>query len=184
MQNFISILRGINVGSHNKIKMPELKSLYEELKCKDVITYIQSGNVICNIANNITDQQLSKKIEKKILEKFGYKVPVITRTVAEMEGVLLANPFIKQSGIDIEKLHVTFLADVPSQPAVDNIKKFDYPPDKFIIIDKEAYLYCPVNYGNTKLSNTFFENKLKATATTRNWRTVNALVKLATAKPI
>ncbi len=182
MQTLISILRGINVSGYNKIKMAELKILFEELKCKDVETYIQSGNVVCKTGANITAEQFSDKVKKKILDKFGFDVPVITRTVEEMRQVLTTNPLPKEKDIDIEKLHVTFLSEEPQQQQLEAIKKYDYPPDKFVIIGKEVFLYCPVSYGNTKLSNTFFENKLKVTATTRNWRTINTLLELATSK--
>lgn len=182
MQTLISILRGINVGGHNSIKMADLKTLYEELKCKDITTYIQSGNVVCGADGSVSAEQFSKKVEKRILEKFGFNVPVITRTVDEMEQVLAASPFINQPGVDAEKLHVTFLSESPQQSNIEAIKKYDYSPDKFIIAGKQVYLHCPVTYGNSKLSNTFFESKLKVTATTRNWRTINILVELAANK--
>jgi uncharacterized protein (DUF1697 family) len=97
-----------------------------------------------------------------------------------MEHAISVNPFLKQSKIDIEKLHITFLAEIPEQENVESIRNINYSPDKFIIIDKEVYLYCPNGYGITKLSNNFFEQKLKIKATTRNWRTVNKLFEMAT----
>ncbi len=179
METYISILRGINVGGKNKIKMPDLKEMYEELKFKDIVTYIQSGNIIFNSNQNVSNQNLAKKIEKGISEKFKLAVPVIIRTINEMESILKINPFLKMPGIDIEKLHVTFLEEIPEQLKLKEVAKYDYSPDKFIIINKEVYVYCPDGYGMTKLSNNFFENKLKTGATTRNWRTVNKLVELA-----
>ncbi len=179
METYISILRGINVGGHNKIPMTGLKDLYEELNLKNIITYIQSGNVIFKFAKVPSEQGLAKKIEKKILEKYGFDVPVIIRSLNEIENTLVTNPFLKQDGIDIEKLHVTFLSDVPQKAQLEAIKKYYHSPEKFIILGKEVYVYCPNGYGNTKISNTFFENKLKVTATTRNWKTVNKLADLA-----
>ncbi len=175
MGKFISILRGINVGGSRIVPMKELKSLYEEMGFKNVITYIQSGNVIFE-ANKLSN--LPDKIEKKIKEKFQLEVPVIIRSVDEMRNAISANPFIKQKGIDISKLHITFLAEAPKKTEMENIKKYDYSPDKFIVLDKEVYLYCPNGYGTSKLSNSFFENKLKVKATTRNWKTVKKLAEL------
>ncbi len=175
METFISILRGINVGGNRIVPMKELKSLYEDMGFKDVITYIQSGNVIFE-ANKVS--KLPDKIETKIKEKFQLEVPVIIRSVEEMRAAIAANPFIEQKGIDITKLHITFLEDIPKKTELENIKKYDYPPDKFIIINMEVYLYCPNGYGTSKLTNNFFENKLKVKATTRNWKTVNKLVEL------
>ncbi len=178
MERFISILRGINVGGQRKLPMEQLKSLFEGLNYKDVFTYIQSGNVIFT-ADKIPPPVLEKIIEKKISEKFNMEVPVIIRQVPEMASILAINPFLKIKGIDIEKLHVTFLEKIPGQNELNNIEKYDYSPDKFSIIKKEVFLYCPGGYGKTKLSNNFFESKLKVKATTRNWKTVNKLAGLA-----
>jgi uncharacterized protein (DUF1697 family) len=80
-------------------------------------------------------------------------------------------------------MHVTFLAELPEEKYFEAIRKFDYPPERFEIVGKDIFLYCPNGYGTSKLSNSFFENKLKVSATTRNWRTVNTLVEIATGKP-
>ena len=180
MQKYISILRGVNVGGR-KVPMANLKSLYEDLGFKEVITYIQSGNVIFK-ADKTSGQTLEKIIEKKINEIFNMAVPVIIRRVREMKNVLANNPFLKMKGIDINKLHVTFLEKLPGQNELDNTKKYDYTPDRFIIAGREVFLYCPGGYGKTKLSNNFFESKLKVHATTRNWKTVNKLVEIAAGK--
>jgi uncharacterized protein (DUF1697 family) len=182
METYISILRGINVSGQKKIKMSDLKAMYEELKFKDVISYIQSGNVIFKADKKLSSIDLSKKIEKKISEKYKFDVPVIIRTIAEMKKVLTVNPFLRQKGIDIERLYVTFLADTAKKVELEKIEKLDYSPEKFIIIGRVVYLYCPIGYGKTKLSNNFFENKLKVTATTRNWNTVNKLVEMGDGK--
>jgi len=175
MPVFLSILRGINVSGHRKVPMVELKTLYEELNFKNITTYIQSGNVVFNASNG---KDLSKQIEQKISKKYNFDVPIIIRTVDEMQNVLNNNPFLKSKNIDLEKLHITYLADNPLSENLDKIKTYNYEPDLFHIIGKEIYLYCPNGYGNTKLNNAFFENKLKVTATTRNWRTTNELFKI------
>lgn len=179
MQTFISILRGINVGGYKKILMTDLKSLYETLRFDNVITYIQSGNVIFNTDKNKSDTELAAEIEYEILAKYGFNVPVIIRSLEEMKNTLSVNPFQGQKGINPEKLHVTFLSEVPGEKELTAIVKYDYPPDKFSIIGSEVYLHCPNGYGTSKLNNNFFESKLKMKATTRNWNTVNKLVELA-----
>jgi uncharacterized protein (DUF1697 family) len=178
MKTYISILRGINVGGHKKVPMAELKALYQDLKFTDIITYIQSGNVVFKSNVKLTTSEISKKIEKKILEKFNFEVPVLVREADEMEKIVKSNPFLKDKSIDTDKLHITFLTEVPSKLNLDWLNNYNFPPDKFIIEGKEVFLHIPDSYGNTKLSNTFFENKLKVGATTRNWKTVNKLVEL------
>jgi uncharacterized protein (DUF1697 family) len=179
---FISILRGINVGGNKKILMPELKTMYEALGFSDVTTYIQSGNVVFNSRDKFSDQEISSIISQGIVQKFHFEVPVIVRTIEDLQNVLHTNPFPKDKSLLLEKMHVTFLAEQPQDARLETILQFDFLPDKFTVIGKEVYLYCPGGYGETKLSNTFFENKLKVTATTRNWNTVNKLMEIATGK--
>ena len=179
MQTYISILRGINVSGQKKILMVDLKLLLEKMKFENVTTYIQSGNVVFKSSTELTDLELSKKIETEIFKKYKFEVPVIIRTQQELENVISSNPFLKEKNINIEKLHVTFLSEKPNKGLLESIAHLNFSPDRFFINGKEVYLYIPESYGETKLSNKFFENKLKVTATTRNWKTVNKLGEIA-----
>lgn len=179
MTTYISILRGINVSGQKKVLMADLKELYASLGFTEVTTYIQSGNVIFKTSGDLSAGDLCNKIEKAIEGRYKFQVPVIIRNAGEINAILSSNPFLAEKGIDPERLHVTFLGKDPQPSELSAILKFDYPPDRFAIIGKEVYLYCPGGYGNTKLSNSFFENKLKVTATTRNWKTVGKLAELA-----
>jgi uncharacterized protein (DUF1697 family) len=176
MKTYLSMLRGINVSGQKKIPMAELKSIYEDLEFKNVTTYIQSGNVIFQTENEL---ELSKRIERKIEENFKFHVPVIIRTNTEMEMILTENPFLKEKNINVERLHVTFLNESPAVGNLEKLKAISCENDTFVILGKDIYLYCPNGYGRTKLNNNFFENKLKVTATTRNWRTVCELAKIS-----
>jgi uncharacterized protein (DUF1697 family) len=176
MNVFLSMLRGINVGG-KKVPMVELREVYEVMKLKKVRTYIQSGNVIFE-AKESDALKLEKQLKKKISAHFGFDVPVVIRTQKEIEVVLKNNPFLKEKNIQEDRLYVTFLADIPEKDLLGKIIVQDGTTDRFIILGKEAYLYCPGGYGETKLSNNFFEKKLKVSATTRNWRTTNELLKM------
>lgn len=177
MQTYISILRGINVSGHKIIKMDALKKMYEDAGFKKVKTFIQSGNII--FQDKETDiKTLEEKIAEKIKITFLFDVPLIVKSLNEFETIFLNNPFIKEKHKDIIKLHVTFLALKPDKSNIEKLKG-DFGNDEFIITDSAIYLFCPENYGNTKLNNNFFESKLKVTATTRNWKTVTELVNLA-----
>jgi len=179
MQTFISILRGINVSGQKKILMTDLKALYESLNYMDVVTYIQSGNVIFKCNEKLTDIQLAKKIENAIYNKYQFHVPVIIRSKEEIGKIISSNPFLKEKDPDRKKLHVTFLSEFPSKENVESIENIDFKPDQFKISGKDIYLYVPNGYGETKISNAFFEKKLKVTATTRNWNSVNKLFEIA-----
>jgi len=174
VQSYISILRGINVSGQKKILMADLKTLIETLEFKEVFTYIQSGNVVFKSDGKLPDMGLAKKIEAAIEKKYGFQVPVIIRNIEELDKVISNNPFLA-----IEKLHVTFLSQAPKENNIKSIENIDFSPDRFFIKGKEVFLHIPESYGETKLSNKFFENKLKVTATTRNWKTVNKLFEIA-----
>ncbi len=179
METVISILRGINVSGHRLIKMADLKVLYEKLGYKEVVTFIQSGNVIFKSDKKASDLAHAEAIEKTINKKYGFDVPVITRSIEEWGKTLKGNPFLKQKDVDLERLYVTFLSEKPEPTLVKSIRTLDYSPEEFAVVGKEVYLYCPVGYGNSKLSNGFFESKLKVIATTRNWKSINKLYALA-----
>ena len=178
MQTYIAILRGINVSGHKIIKMDALAKMFESLNFKNVKTYIHSGNVV--FQDKSTDpEKLHERIAKCILDEFDFVVPVIVKSKDEFLKIAKNNPFMRRKGIDVTKLHVTFLTTEPSKAEVDKIKNLEFGSDEFSIAGKCIYLYCPKTYGDSKLSNSFFEKKLQVTATTRNWKTVNELIAIA-----
>ena len=172
------MLRGINVSGQKTIRMKDLVSLYESLGLGDVRTYVQSGNVIFTSPQRDT-RELSGLIEQTIEQASGFKVAVLVRTPSELQFVIRHNPLLNEPDIDKIKLAVTFLSDVPDSSRVRQIQGATDSSDKFVIVNKEIYLYCPSGFARTKFSNEFFEKKLGVTATTRNWRTVNALLDIA-----
>lgn len=172
MPVFLSILRGINVGGNRKVPMAQLRALYETLGFKNVITYIQSGNVVFEWDGT---KDPAQSIEAAISKEFGFEVPVIARSKSDLEAIFAGNPFLREADTAIEKLHVTFLDALPDKVLTAKIEVPGSAPDQFIISGKEIYLHVPGSYGETKLSNAFFETKLKVRATTRNWKTVTRL---------
>lgn len=176
MKRFIALLRGINVSGQKKIKMSDLKSLFEEVGFQNVETYIQSGNVIFS-SKELSVKILESKISSGIKNKFGFDVQVIVLNPEEIEYVIRANPFIKKKK-DTERLYVTFLGKNPSNENFDKINSADYLPEEYAIDGRHIYLFVPNGYGKAKLNNNFFENKLKVLGTTRNWKTTITLSEL------
>jgi uncharacterized protein (DUF1697 family) len=171
VKTYFSILRGINVGGRKKIKMTDLKDLYESLSLENIETYIQSGNIVFQHKTTSTSA-LEDNIEKKIKEVFNFDVAVFIRTKDEFQKIIENNPF---KNLDINKLYVTFLTETPSKNIVKEIEKAKDESEQFSLSAKEIYLFIPNGYGRTKLSNDFFEKKLNVSATTRNWKTLNKL---------
>ena len=178
MNHYISLLHGINVGGQRRIRMEELRALYESLNFNNVRTYLQSGNVIFD-SHKSSISGLTNTIETAIEQTFGFSVTTLIRTKKEFYNLIESNPFLDECNGDITRLHVTFLSDTPSSSSVIEIKEVDCGSDQLFISGKEIHLYCPNGYGRTKLSNSFFERKLGMSATTRNWKTVTTLFDLS-----
>lgn len=177
MSTYIALLRGINVSGQKLIKMTELKELFEKQGFQNVLTYIQSGNVIFYSKEKSSDK-IKKIISNSIKQEFGFDVGVLVITPDIIEYVLKNNPFIKKKK-EVDKLYVTFLSEQPSAANVKKLNSTNYSPEEYIINGKLVYLYVPNGYGKTKLNNNLFENKLKVEATTRNWKTINKLWELS-----
>jgi len=175
MQQYISILRGINVGGKKAIKMNLLNDLYVSLGFTNINTYIQSGNVVFS-SKKTNEQLLSKKISEAILNTFGFDVPVIVLTTKTLIKIVEENPFSISNKYNPDFLHITFLSN---KPIISNTNALATTNEVFHFTEKAIYLYCPNGYSNCKLTNSFIENKLKVTATTRNWKTTLNLLALA-----
>lgn len=181
MHRYIAILRGINVGGNRKILMADLKDLFIQQGFKDVKTYIQSGNVIFDSDKEIATQDCSEKIQKAILHSFNFEVPVIVRSSHDFVRSIQLNPFVSEDGFDIDRLHLTFLSAVSSVENVALLKTLDISNDRFEVINDLVFIYCIGKYSDSKLTNSFFESKLKVKASTRNWNTVLKLNELCKA---
>jgi len=180
MPAYIAMLRGINVSGQKIIKMEDLRALCSGLGFRNVETYVQSGNIVFQTpVENPT--ALSKRIGETILHSFGFDVPVIVRTSKEMGIVIANNPFLKEKEVNSSKLHVTFLSETTQKGSLKKLETLSSSPDRFYAALQEIYLYCPGGYGKTKLSNSAIEKALSLRATTRNWKTTNALFEMVSA---
>jgi len=174
MAIYVSLLRGINVGGNKKIKMDLLRSSLEALGLSQVKTYIQSGNVVFQ-APKLSPAGLSSRIEQAILRDFGFSVSVILRTGAEIETTITNNPFLKQPGIDHEKLHVAFLSESPATAGLKKLAELTKAPDQSRYVGNAVYLYLPNGVSKSSLWKTPLDRVLSVVTTTRNWKTVNTL---------
>jgi uncharacterized protein (DUF1697 family) len=174
----ISMLRGVNVGGHNLVKMELLRGLYESLGLRDSQTYVQSGNVVFRTsARDLT--ALAKRIETSIEQTFGFRPGVMNRSPSDLREVIRRNPFAARRGIDPRKLLVTFLAADPSAEAREKILGIKIPPEELRLEGREVYVYYPNGVGRSKLSPALIEKTLKTPGTGRNWNTVTKLLEIA-----
>jgi uncharacterized protein (DUF1697 family) len=174
----ISMLRGVNLASHNRIKMDALRKLYESLGLRDPQSFIQSGNVLFRTADR-NMAALSKRIEKGIEQTFDIHSPVILRTTAEMRGVIARNPFANRPEIEPGKLLVNFLASDPGAEACEKVRAIKADPEELHIDGRELYIYFPNGQARPKLSFAAVERALKTLGTGRNWNSVTKMLALA-----
>jgi uncharacterized protein (DUF1697 family) len=168
------MLRGINVGGNKRIKMDRLRASFEALGFEQVKTYIQSGNVVFK-AGKLSAAALSRSIEERILDDFGFSVSVISRTADEIVNTIKNNPFLNQPGIDPETLHVAFLSEAPAPSALNKLAELTLKPDRSHCLGREVYLYFPNGVSGSSLWKHPLDGVLSVVTTTRNWKTVNTL---------
>ncbi len=180
MTIYIALLRGINVGGKNMIKMAELKRAFESIGLCEVLTYIQSGNVL--FKSNDTEETLRIKLEHIIFETFGFSVAVVLRTAAEIEQIVMNCPFSKEEVLEaesvseVESLYVSLLTHSPLQEKIEYLKVYKSENDDYRIIGREVYLLFRHSIRNSKLANNL--PKLEVPATVRNWKTINKIAAL------
>lgn len=176
MTTWIALLRGINVSGQRKVPMAELRALHEALGHRDVVTYIQSGNVVFDADTDAAS--LTAGLEGAIAETFGFDVPVVVRTADEVRTAASANPF-PDAGADLQRVATAFLEAAPAPVRVDGFDPEAHAPDVCVLAGREVHLHCPSGFGRTKLTTTYLERQLEVAATSRNWRTITRLVELS-----
>jgi uncharacterized protein (DUF1697 family) len=178
MKVIISMLRGVNLGPHNRMKMEALRTLYASMKLREPQTYVQSGNVIFK-----TDERdlvkLANRIETAIEKKFGFQSDVVLRSTAELRDVIARNPFAKRRGIEPGKLLVTFLGGDPGEQARVAVRSIRCAPDELFIEGREAYIYFPNGVGRPTLSWHTIPKILRVSGTGRNWNSVTKMLEMA-----
>ncbi len=176
MPSHIALLRGINVGGKNKLLMKQLVEIFEDLGCKGVTSYIQSGNVVFR-ARVALARRIPETVSGEIARRFGYQVPVVLRRASELREVLARNPLLK-AGMNTKMLHVAFLATRPSATRIRSLDPHRSPPDTFAVHGREIYLCCPNGVARSKLTNQYFDTRLQTVCTARNWATVRKLAEM------
>jgi uncharacterized protein (DUF1697 family) len=176
MHVYVSFLRGVNVGGHNKIKMDALRELYRKLGFYDPRTYVQSGNVVFGAKKKALK---AKTLEDAIEKAFGFRAGVVLRTAAELRQTVRANPFAKRDGINPGLLLVSFLADACSEEGLAALRAVPIGTEELHPAGREIFIYFPDGMGRSRFPWASIDKTLKTTVTGRNLRTVTTLLKMA-----
>jgi uncharacterized protein (DUF1697 family) len=169
MPRQIALLRGVNVGGNKRVEMARLRALLEELGCRDVRTYVNSGNVVFS-----GPRRLEQHLEAAIAKTFGFEVPVVLRSRDELADVVQANP-LRDVANDPSKHLVVFC----SAEASTDLDPADFAPETFHVRGREVYVWAPGGLGTSELAKRLASKSLGDKSTARNWRTVEKLLALA-----
>lgn len=175
MTTWVALLRGINLGSHNKVAMAELRQLADELGLANPETYLRSGNLV--IDSDLSESVLARRLSDGIGEQFGLQVPVICRSSGQLGQIASSHPFATL-GLDDKFLHVAFLDREPKDGVHEVIDAADYHPDRLEADGREIYLAYPNGSGRSRLNQGLLESRLGVSVTARNWRTVTKLAEM------
>jgi len=175
MPAIVSLLRAVNLPGHNKVTMEALRDLYTSLGLGEVQTYVASGNVV--FKTDAKDMaRLQKRIEDGIEKTFGFRTGVMLRTSDELKDIIRRNPFAKRSGIEPNRLVVSFLTGEPGPESKEKIVQIKVGPEELYLDGRELYIYYPDGIGTSKLTAAVLERALKVEGTARNWNTVTKLL--------
>ncbi|NQD70565.1 DUF1697 domain-containing protein [Sphingobacterium shayense] len=172
---YIILLRAVNVSGKNIIKMADLKAVLINAGFTNVLTYIQSGNIILDAF--ASSEEVQHKIQHLLKESFELDIKVFVRNNEQLQSIVQNIP--SRQPIEPNKLYITFIDKTPSKNAIDTLSKIDFAPEWFFLDNSTLYFYLPNGAAKTKLSNSFFERKLQVNATGRNLNTVKKLIELS-----
>jgi uncharacterized protein (DUF1697 family) len=176
MPRLIVLLRGVNVGRHNRIAMAELRGALAEAGFEDVRTYLQSGNVV--LSTGAAPARVAEKCERVIASRFGFEISVIVRTRAELAQVVERDP-LGDVATDPKRYQVSFLTAKPPAKTVRKLTEAAVESEKVAVVGREIYAWHPDGVARSKLWALLAGRDLGITATARNWTTATKLLELA-----
>ena len=178
MTRSVALLRAVNLGSRNRVSMPALRELLADRGHRDVLTLVQSGNVV--LTSTVSGERLRKRLEREVLEGLGTQIDVIVRSAAEMQDVVAGNPFQDLAG-DPKQPHVTFLSAAPTAEAARELAQADLKPDRLVVRGREIYVWRPGGTQGSPASRLLGRPRLGLHGTDRNWNTVSQLEEMVRA---
>jgi uncharacterized protein (DUF1697 family) len=178
MAQHILLLRGINLGSRNRVAMPKLRDALSDAGFAGVRTYLQSGNVVLGSSAKAAD--VARKVERLIAQEFGLDISIVMRTRAQLAKIVELNP-LRTVAKDPKRYQVSFLAAKPSRDVVRRVEDAAASRERVVVQGREIYAWHPAGVARSRLWTLLAGQSLGVTATARNWTTVEKLLALADA---
>ena len=170
----IALLRGINLGSRNRVPMPELREYLTQLGYGGVRTVVQSGNIV--LESGTRSKRLAEDLQAAIAARFGVDTPVVVRTARELEEVVEANPF-PEAVDDPKRYQVTFLERRAPAAEARALSDADVAPERLHVAGREIYVWHVDGIQRSPAAK-LLDKHLSGVATARNWNTVLKLLEL------
>lgn len=178
---FVGLLRGINVGGHNKIPMSDLRSLCEEIGWHDVQSYIQSGNLVFSADD--TAKRLETQLEESINRHFGLQIPVLVRGADDWFGYVKSNPFPKASLNEPNLVMLALSKRSPNPDAAVRLLERASAGERLTQVGDALWTHFGEGSAKSKLTPALMDRLVGSPVTMRNWRTVLKLEDLAGCRP-
>ncbi len=172
----VALLRGINIGSRNRIAMPQLRELLTSAGFKDVRTYVQSGNVV--LSSSDKPEQVASECERQISAGLGLEIAVIVRTRSQLAKVVRLNP-LEHVAVEPKRYQVAFCSRKPDTETVRKLTALAVAPEELVAAGRELYAWYPDGVGRSKLAAQMTRLGSKLTVTARNWTTVTNLLAMS-----
>ena len=173
-ERYLIMPRGINVGTGNRVPMATLRSKLTGLGYTDVVSILNSGNVIVSAESDCTED-ITVAVQRLLRDEFNVSVPCIVRTANQIREVIARNP-LRDLVSEPSRYLVNFLSDEPDSEAVGVLLSEDHSPEAIAIEGAEAYVWTPDGVKAMTLSYAYLERRLGVVATARNWNTVQRIV--------
>ena len=177
MTLYVALLRGINVGGNNLIKMPALKACFERHGFRNVATYIQSGNVLFS-APGSAQAALERRLEALLSETFGYRANVVLRSSKQMQNIVRSAP--EGFGTKPEKYRydVIFLKAPVTAPSALKLVPMKEGVDQAHAGKGVLYFSRLISKATQSRLGKLVALPLYQSVTIRNWNTTTAIVRL------
>ncbi len=176
MPTQIALLRGVNLGAHNRVSMAELRSHLASLGYRDVRTLLQSGNVV--LGADVSPDRLAADLQRELADRFGVRSPVVVRTRQQLAKVVALDP-LRDVVTDDKLYQVSFLSAKPGREAIERLAATDFEPERFVHSAREIYAWHPQGIHSSPLAKLLSDKTLGVISTARNWRTTVKLLELA-----
>lgn len=182
MATHVALLRGINVGGRNRVSMGDLRRVVGSLGHTDVVTYIQSGNVVFT-ARETDTATLAGGLEQAIANALGVRPSVVVLSRDELGQVIRDNPYPSEP--NPKCVHAVFYAQDLGPEATAAVATAERRAaerggrDEARVSGRTLYLHTPDGFGRSELAALLLGRSGPAAAgTARNWSTVTKLVAL------